>query len=403
LISKNIERPEKIVSMRQVVYDTETYDKLAKLWEKYYEEFPSEDAYANWMYAARYAGWENYESLLNEGLNEYIANPTMLYLSALLKHGSKDNLEAISLLERAVELDPSYLDPWFALAVDYMGSGNMEKADAAFRKLLEEGAISDEVMDYNYNVLTLLDKNAILITNGDNDTYPIWILTGILNFRPDVRVVNRSLLNSEWYPIHIIKNEGIPNFITQNELNDLRSKTFKNLKSKKIKMQPMGLFSDTLLTQIINSASKENRPVYLSATLYSTNVINEYRDDGANLGLVTQIVPSNKNYSNQIKQIVNKWIYEFRTAGLKSWQLNHSKKADAGKRLMMNYAGALSSLMEAITKYAPGKRLELFNWYKDNILDLIPSEKIDKMNSAWCNLTDIKEIRDWCKSKNYIK
>ena len=355
------------------------------------------------MYAARYAGWENYELLLKEGVNEFSANPTLLYLSALTKHGAKDNLEAISLLERSVELDPTFLDSWFALAVDYMGNGNMEKADAAFRKLLEEGAISDEVMDYNYNVLTLLDKNAILITNGDNDTYPVWVLTRIIKYRPDVKVVNRSLLNSEWYPIHIIKNEGIPNYITQNELNNLRNETFEKLKSRKIKMPSMGPFSDTLLTQIVYSASEENRPLYLSVTLSSTKVIDDYRNDGTNLGLVTQIVPGNKNYSNQIKEVVNNWLYKFRTAGLKSWKLNHSKEVDAGKRLTMNYAGALSSLMEAITKYTPEKRLELFSWYKENILNLLPAEIVDKMNSVWCRSTDIKEISDWCKSKNYIK
>ena len=59
--------------------------------------------------------------------------------------------------------------------------------------------------------------------------------------------------------------------------------------------------------------------------------------------------------------------------------------------------------MEAITKYTPGKRLELFNWYKENILNLLPAEIVDKMNSVWCRSTDIKEISDWCKSKNYIK
>ena len=165
----------------------------------------------------------------------------------------------------------------------------------------------------------------------------------------------------------------------------------------------MGPFSDTLLTEIVNSASRESRPVYLSATLYSTNVISEYRKVGADLGLVTQIVPGNKNYSKQIKQVVNKWLGEFRTAGLKSWKLNYSNEADAGKRLMINYAEALASLLDAVIKYAPEKQIELFNWYTENILNLIPADKIDKINSEWCESTNIKEIRDWCRNKNYIK
>ena len=66
--AKDVARPEEIRSKREVIYDQETYDKLAKQWQDYYKEFPSEYAYANWMYAARYAGWENYKKLLDKGL-----------------------------------------------------------------------------------------------------------------------------------------------------------------------------------------------------------------------------------------------------------------------------------------------------------------------------------------------
>ncbi|HEX7574046.1 MAG TPA: hypothetical protein VF514_13215, partial [Bacteroidota bacterium] len=65
---KEVERPEKIVSKRLVIYDSTTYAKLAQLWEKYYNAYPSEDAYANWMYAAGYAELGNYESMLNKGV-----------------------------------------------------------------------------------------------------------------------------------------------------------------------------------------------------------------------------------------------------------------------------------------------------------------------------------------------
>src|SRR4030043_34067 len=67
---KEVERPEKIVSLRQVMYDSSTYAKLAQLWEKYYEVYPSEDAYANWMYAAFYAEFPNIGSMLNKGVEK---------------------------------------------------------------------------------------------------------------------------------------------------------------------------------------------------------------------------------------------------------------------------------------------------------------------------------------------
>jgi hypothetical protein len=69
-----------VKSKRQVVYDSETYGKLKEMWKRYYDEYPSEYAYANWMYAARYAGDPGYSELLDRWLKKYPANPTLLYL-----------------------------------------------------------------------------------------------------------------------------------------------------------------------------------------------------------------------------------------------------------------------------------------------------------------------------------
>ncbi len=53
--------------------------------------------------------------------------------------------------------------------------------------------------DMSANYLKSTDANAILLTHGDNDTFPLWYLQEIEHLRTDVKVINLSLLNTDWY------------------------------------------------------------------------------------------------------------------------------------------------------------------------------------------------------------
>lgn len=84
-----------------------------------------------------------------------------------------------------------------------MGAQNWDDHDRSNRRTAVELAA---------NYLNSVGPNGFLITHGDNDTFPLWYAQEVESIRTDVRVVNTSLLGTDWYidQMKFAVNESAP-------------------------------------------------------------------------------------------------------------------------------------------------------------------------------------------------
>lgn len=125
-----------------------------------------------------------------------------------------------------------------------------------FRKSID----FEVLLEFNNNMLKSSPENAILITNGDNDTYPAWYLQqrGVRN---DVIILNRNLFNIKEYVLFLQKI-GLPLTIEKEALEKLRPYYKKGKKGKKEIVTP----SDYLIKLLLEQS---DRPVVFSTTVYN--------------------------------------------------------------------------------------------------------------------------------------
>lgn len=230
----NAQKPENIYSIVKVGKPHSFYVEQAELWWKEIQQDKSnEKGWFNYYKACRYAqmtfgytkknncempdNWlEESEYLRTQDeiwnlIEEAIPNTFTYYLFYKDNHyGDSDRL---AILQKAYELEPDNPLIYDELVVGYETTGNISKRKEINKKWFQSNDLSPGMLNYNYNVLVGIEEGGVLLTFGDNDTFPAWMLQDALDFRKDVTILNIPLLTNGKYRSRMFSEVGIPELL----------------------------------------------------------------------------------------------------------------------------------------------------------------------------------------------
>lgn len=199
------ESPQKVYRITQEYYSNDWYKKQAELWKKEIDKNPQNAAaWESYYYANRYANFKEINSQekqsrlakIIQDMGEAIPNS---YEYTLLKAWNDHNVDDVSGFEKAYQMNPERPDPLYSMITHHELAGDLQKVKELYQAVYDSKDAMTPLLDYNYNVLMSLEKNAILFTHGDNDTYPARMLQEVKNIRPDVTIINISMSIEEKY------------------------------------------------------------------------------------------------------------------------------------------------------------------------------------------------------------
>jgi len=270
-------------------HEVEWYEEQLKIWTKKTETNPkNEEAWLNKYVAARgivlkskYSSQEA-NKVLNGILKDIYKNVpnTFLYYFMKGREAGVWQEESLDYFEKAYSMNPEFIPLYQELIVNYevWGEGSQSRK-AMNEKWYNSNTYSPGVLNYGYNLLVSLDKGAVLITNGDNDTFPLWMLQDTKSIREDVTVVNSFLICTPKYCEEIFARLNIP---YTKELDKLLTAEVGAIYSEK-RYQVMEKIMQEILNQkehrVYVNSSKEPYLKSFAKNLYLVGLVSVYSEE----------------------------------------------------------------------------------------------------------------------------
>lgn len=221
-VSVNKTTPEKQISFAKENKPHDYYVKQAELWwAEVQKDNTSENNWYNYYRACRSAqgtfGWKE----------DFVKESPVLRLGAdiveLMKKHIPDTFTYNYVMGSTGGADPqsgSYLMKAYAVNLGFEGIqsdvvtyahsiGDSALRANANKEWYSKNEMSPGLLSYAYNLLQSVDSDSILLTQHDNDSYPVWMLQDVWGIKKNVKVINIDFLIHGPYREKIFKELNI--------------------------------------------------------------------------------------------------------------------------------------------------------------------------------------------------
>ena len=208
---ETFDTPEKQISFAREIKSHGYYVRQAELWwSELQKDYKSETSWFNYYRACRNAqgtaDWKEdfvkessalrLGSEIVELMQKYIPKTFTYYFVAGSTGGVASNGE---FLLKAYQLNPDFEGIHSTIVTYATRTADDKLRKEANERWFKRNELSPNLMNYAYNVLMSLEPNSIILTEHDNDTYPLWMLQDVKKIRTDVSVINIDFLLDEKY------------------------------------------------------------------------------------------------------------------------------------------------------------------------------------------------------------
>jgi len=278
-------------------------------------------------------------------------------------------------------------------------------------------------LDYGLNILNSLEENAIVFTNGDNDTFPPWYAQAVKDkhafwhlyqardvyptertqklisdalkwkkshingVRQDVTVANLSLMNTPWYLKQLRDMEGVELNWTDDQISKLAYQrlqrdidlviTSPNGERFTVKFPAQSIFrvKDFAVAQVVRD-NFGKRPIYFAITCSDYTFMDDHL---INEGMVSRIVSTKGENRIDPERLQNNLdnVYSYR--GIFNEKLY---KDDNMTAMVMNYGASFLRLAEHFQIL--GEMDKAVNYYEQGMNFILDPENRSKYNGMLC-------------------